>query len=133
MKSANCIVLRADRKVLCVSRGPGSNIWGLPGGHIEHGELVIQAAERELAEETGTVAVQLTKLCALSAPNGPVTSYFVDQRLRGHPRPSPEGDVAWKDWSALSVPGDPYTGYHCLLLRKLNEFLARGASDRKVR
>jgi 8-oxo-dGTP pyrophosphatase MutT (NUDIX family) len=126
MKSANCIVLHADGRVLCVSRGVGSNVWGLPGGHVEQGEQPIPTAERELEEETGIVPVQLTKVCVLATPSGGLAAtYFVDQRLRGRPRPSEEGDVAWKPWRALMVKGDPYAGYHRSLLGEFNDFMRK--------
>lgn len=41
----------ADDKVLLLQRPDGS--WGLPAGGIEDGETSMQAARRELAEETG--------------------------------------------------------------------------------
>ena len=48
------VVLKGDQ-VLLVRRGqePGLGRWGLPGGAIELGETVAQAAEREVAEECG--------------------------------------------------------------------------------
>jgi ADP-ribose pyrophosphatase YjhB (NUDIX family) len=54
---AICVVRRGDQ-VLLAQRSKGGYIgrWGFPGGHVERGETVIEAAIRELREETGVVA-----------------------------------------------------------------------------
>ena len=40
--------------------------WELPGGHIEAGESYIEAAKRELQEETGAVKFDIKPVCVYS-------------------------------------------------------------------
>jgi len=46
-----------EEKVLLVLRGkpPAEKQWSIPGGSVELGETLQEAAEREIAEETGIV------------------------------------------------------------------------------
>ncbi|MFG6177248.1 NUDIX hydrolase [Halomonas sp. THAF12] len=55
---ATIAVLIRDDRVLLVRRAnpPDAGLWGFPGGKIERGESIEQAAMRELHEETGIVA-----------------------------------------------------------------------------
>ena len=48
-------VVIKDGKVLLVKRGkaPSKGLWAIPGGRVELGETLQQAAEREILEETG--------------------------------------------------------------------------------
>ncbi|SLM29802.1 NUDIX hydrolase [Desulfamplus magnetovallimortis] len=48
-------VVFKDQKVLLVKRGkaPAKGVWAIPGGSVELGETLKQAAEREVLEETG--------------------------------------------------------------------------------
>jgi 8-oxo-dGTP diphosphatase len=49
-------------RVLLIRRGksPNKDLWSLPGGHVNFGEKLMDAARRELHEETGIEAGTLT-------------------------------------------------------------------------
>ena len=88
------IVIKESR-ILLVKRGkpPGEGLWAIPGGMVELGETLQQAAEREIAEETG--------LCIQAGE--PVYSFDVIQR-------DPDGRVCYHyvviDLKAEYVSGD---------------------------
>ncbi|MCG8588980.1 MAG: NUDIX domain-containing protein [Proteobacteria bacterium] len=57
--SVSAIVWRdSSRRELLLMQRSDNGRWGLPGGHVEPGESVVEAAAREVLEETGwTVAL----------------------------------------------------------------------------
>jgi 8-oxo-dGTP diphosphatase len=58
-------------KVLLIKRAedPYLGSWALPGGFVEISESLDQAAERELAEETGVTGVYLEQLYSFGRPD----------------------------------------------------------------
>jgi ADP-ribose pyrophosphatase YjhB (NUDIX family) len=74
-------LVRRDDRFLLVQRGkpPNQGRWGCPGGVQELGETVIEAALRELREETGVEAVAPCVLTAFDA-----IERDKDDRIRYH-------------------------------------------------
>ena len=71
------VVIPSERGIVLVRRAsdPFEGEWALPGGFVEVGETVEEAATREAAEETG-LAIELARLIGVySAP---------DRDPRGH-------------------------------------------------
>jgi 8-oxo-dGTP pyrophosphatase MutT (NUDIX family) len=63
--SAGGVVVRDEEVVVIVPRRRASNgarVLALPKGHIDPGETALQAAEREVREETGIVAKPVREL-----------------------------------------------------------------------
>lgn len=89
--------------VLLIKGAPNKRLWanrynGI-GGHIERGEDVLTAAKRELAEETGLVAVNL-RLCGTvlidAQPETGIGLYvFRGEAVTRQFSPSIEGELAW--------------------------------------
>ncbi|MCT4544460.1 MAG: NUDIX hydrolase [Vallitalea sp.] len=68
LSTAGAIVLDKYDRVLLQHRYD-NDLWGLPGGVIELGELVEDAATREVFEETGLIVDNLKLFNIYSGPN----------------------------------------------------------------
>ncbi|MFQ5762328.1 MAG: NUDIX hydrolase [Candidatus Bathyarchaeia archaeon] len=122
-------LVKKDNAVLLVKRknDPGSGLWAIPGGLLELGETLEEAAVREVMEETnlriGIDALVDVVQMIQRDDNGLVSYHYVIVDFRGHIeggnlKPSEEIlDAAWVDVNELSkLAVTPSTGK---FLRKL--------------
>src|SRR6056297_148737 len=118
--AASICVLREGRVLLATrTRPPMNHLYTLPGGLVEPGETLAEAALRELHEEVGVTA----RILGLVRPieviehdeDGAVRVHYVicahaAQWVAGEPRPGPEaGAVIWADPEGLAgLPTTPH-------------------------
>lgn len=112
--SVNCIVQNAAGEILLIRRTDNGN-WSLPGGAMDLGESLGQAAVRETLEETG-IHAKLTGVSGLYSDPRHVLEYTSNGEVRqefsivftatpigGEPTTSSESsDVEWVPADALS-------------------------------
>jgi ADP-ribose pyrophosphatase YjhB (NUDIX family) len=97
------ILLIRDKHLLLIKRkyNPDAGYWSIPGGHLDLGEKVQNAAEREAFEETG-FNVKVSKLAGIIDKimyddnekieyHYVLINYFVDQ-IEGDPNQPPKAD-----------------------------------------
>jgi ADP-ribose pyrophosphatase YjhB (NUDIX family) len=107
--SANVIVVNDDGAILLIRRTDNGNL-ALPGGGMDLGESITQAARREVKEETG-VDVEITGLVGIYTNPAHLIEYTSDGEVRqefsivftakpisGTPTTSDEAsEVVWTD------------------------------------
>lgn len=125
--TADILLIRRVRnrphEVLLIKRGgdPFMGRWALPGGFVNVGETTLQAAVRELQEETTLTGIELKQFGAFDElgrdPRGPVLSVvyyaFVPNGLEAVAR----DDAAEAKWFPIYEP--PLLAFdHDAILRK---------------
>ena len=100
-------VVFKDECVLLVRRGqpPAEDLWAIPGGSVEIGETLQEAAEREILEETGIQIRALKPIYTFDAIDrdkaGKVRFHYVIVDLaadyvRGEPKPGDDAlEARW--------------------------------------
>ncbi len=99
-----CVVVR-DGALLMVRRGkePAKGLWSLPGGRLEHGESLAEAAAREVLEETG-LKVKVSDLLGVYEVLGDthyVVLDYIGEAVGGAAGPTAGEDAAVARWVPL--------------------------------
>ncbi|MEU0360029.1 NUDIX hydrolase [Streptomyces cyaneofuscatus] len=104
------VVLLAAGHVLLIQRrwDPHAGSWALPGGHVDAGETSLQAAVRELEEETG-ITVPVDAVGQVGAfdtpgrdPRGRYVTVAYTATLAKPVAPTPLDDAADARWWPLT-------------------------------
>ncbi len=125
--STCCACVLRDHRLLLIKRGhePGKGNWSFPGGRIELGETILEAAKRETLEETG---VEIAPLAVFQVYDwivrddaGGITFHYLvhyvhARYLSGEPRARDDAiGVLWAaEWDESCLPAElgSYAGGH---------------------
>lgn len=107
-----------DNKILLGKRlsKTGFGTWGLPGGHLEPGENLIEAAKREVLEETGINVIELEFLQLLNDPRQDehyIQINFLAKKWQGEPEVmEPEKCERWEWFKLDELPENIFFGHN---------------------
>lgn len=114
------VLLRNGDQVLLVREDYGDHLWTLPGGVVEPGETIVDAAVRELREETG-LAGRVTGLVALRDRPDQTLIVLSALPLGGRLLSAVPGEIAataWFDHGEVVALGDALYDVIYAILRR---------------
>lgn len=110
-----------DNRILLGKRlsKAGFGTWGLPGGHPEPGEQLIEGAKRELYEETGIKAIKLEFLQLINNPEQDehyIQINFMAKEWFGEPEvKEPDKCERWEWFDLENLPKEIFYGHKAFI------------------
>lgn len=108
------IFLKKDNTILLGKRKNcyGDGTWGLPGGHLEYGETLLECAKRELMEELGIEGSEF-KLVAMTENINDRdhyihTSFLVENFCGEIQNREPDKCFEWRFFNMTNLPDEVF-------------------------
>ena len=98
LKKRATVIYRRDEQILFVRKRNAK--WNLPGGRVEQGETPLQAAMREMAEETGLVFDDLSYLSEYEEDK--VVHFLFEVKLAAQHKPRPCNEIDDCRWFTVA-------------------------------
>jgi 8-oxo-dGTP diphosphatase len=85
---------------------PFAGTWALPGGFVDEGETLLQAAKRELKEETNLIVNDIQQVGAFAAPGRDPRGWTISVAFAGVSstlvKPEAGDDAAEVEWHSIN-------------------------------
>ncbi len=121
------VLIFRDKQVLLGKRlgGRGAGEWAPPGGHLEHNEMLLDCARREVLEETGLKLIK-PETIAFTEDFFKVTddhyiTFFVMASIKGEPQnQEPDKCEGWQWFVWDKFPKPLFLSFNNFLSLKFN-------------
>jgi 8-oxo-dGTP diphosphatase len=100
------VITRQDRVLICLrpAHKRHGGLWEFPGGKIEPGETLFQAAEREMAEELAVRVLSVGPVeFSIRDPGSPFRIEFLPVHIQGEPIALEHQRIAWATEQELAA------------------------------
>lgn len=116
--------LRNPNKVKASTEIKGEGTWTMPGGKVEYMEKLIDAAKRELKEETALNGIELELICItddITSTAHYVTAGFIANKFDGEVKVmEPDTIIKWEWFNLDNLPENMYEPSKKLLKKYSN-------------